>query len=141
MAVKVNIPLSTLILSSWTYRIAVKTIEVLRAALVFSVLVVLFAYQIIDTASLCRPRLSLLILSTKDGGPSHTSRASCSNTVSTLRAPKSVRLRQLLLLVVRIRFSSAFRWSCISVLIIAHVIIVKEWLDSLAPRWCIRVIC
>jgi len=141
VAVEINIPLSTLISSNWTYRIAVKTIEVLRAALVLSVLVVLFAYQIIDTASLRRPRLPLLILSTKDISPSHTSRTSCSNTVATLRAPRSVRLRQLLLLVVRIRFCPAFRWPRISVLIIAHVIIVKKWLDSLAPRRCIRVIC
>jgi hypothetical protein len=139
MPIKINIPLSTLVSCNRTYCIAVKTIKVLRAALILSVLIVLFTYQIIDTAPLGRPWLPLLVLSTKDG-PSHTSGTTCSNAVPTLRAPTSVSLRHLLGRVVRSRFSSTFRWSDVSVLIIAHVISVEEWLDTLAPRRCVRII-
>lgn len=139
MAGKINIPLATLISCHRAYRIAIETIEVLRAALIFRVLVVLLAYQIINAAPLCRPWLLLLVLSTKDG-PSNTCSAACSNAVSALRGPNCVLLRQLLCLVVSGRFSSALRWSFVCILIVAHVISVEKWLNSLAPGRFIRII-
>ena len=128
-----------MISSHRTDRIAIETIKVLRAALIVSVLVVLLTHQIINTAPLCRASLPLLVLSAKDR-PSNACSTTCSNAVSTPRGPISVALRQLLLLIILLLFSSAFRWSFICIFRIAHIIIVKHWLNSLSPSGHIRII-